>query len=655
MKKSDSASKIKEPAAAQARQRVTTQSNLTRSQEGIITLQRTAGNQAVAQLMKVAGPAQTPIQRVDSLMSMGAVSLDLAKGDAARADIVRKMIERYGLSKVRIVVLELEGAFASEDRAEMTMQFLEQPGTSLGLAAIADRKAGAQNEGYLKLLKLLLNAQAEAGSIALSAAQFDVICSHADEIGENKSHLKVVVSTVAKSDHLDDARKKLDQIKKFNFNEKLEQRVDTAVKKVADSDLQDTLYAIQSDETKQKNQTFDDQKEAASQVPKIKKEKSEFKKNKMLEEEQKKRAKPKQDEISLAAEKLREEAKGPSYQQVYGELKDKYAAYYQAVSFHPHAESVLTMASNSFNQAVKVMEIVMLGSEGEALVMKSSQPIDKLIDLRDTFTPGQIGHLLQLLNITGLTPFMTYKSYMTFLHTLFVQVPGARLLELAKCIGKFHAYCTNQAAVGHFVALVQGYTVDQIVKLLDAAPPCRIPDVNKMNLLVTLSVKANTADDLLAALKLCEKAEWDAARILQEQISWPNGANAAALELAIQSQMLTNVNKNNQFAKWINMLAVLLEKNYHTISYGNVTTLSGKLYTKELVCTVNGNGMNAATFVVHGHPGAGKAQVGSPNASDIHLKPEGGYNVLTRLKREQIPAYIWNDIGEARRKELTKD
>ncbi|MBD2869981.1 hypothetical protein [Paenibacillus arenilitoris] len=623
------------------------------SYEGIMTLQRLAGNRAVAQLMNAAQTADAPIQRQSGLNSLGAISLDLAGGDVAKADVIRRMIDKYGPIKVRSAAIDLPDAFASLERAEMTMQFLEQPGAGPELAAVAQRLAGAADDRYLKLLKLMLDAKAAAGSMDLDAARLEIVCALADEIGENKGHLQYVVLSVVRSDDLEATAKKLDRVKTFNFNEKLEQKVDSEAKKFADWNLKDKLFAIDKEESEQKKKAFDDQREAASQVPKVKKEKSEFKKGQLLGEEQQKRAKPKQDEIALDAEKKRQDAKGPEYELALDERKGKYAQYYQAVGFHPQADAALAMASNWFDQALKIMDIVMLGKDGETLAFKSGLSIDKLIGLRNKFAPGQIAQLLQQLKIAGLTPFMEYPIYTAFLKALLAQVPWAPLQDLAKYVGKFHAYCEDPAATGHFVTLVQGYSVKEIVNLLEAAPPYKTPDVNKMSLLVALSAKADSASTLLAALNLCERAEWDAARVLAEQGAWPDGAKAAELELAIEGRMMANIDKDDQFARWIKNLAVLAEKGYHTITYGNVVTLGGKMLTKEVLCTVSGNGLNES-FVVHGHPGAGKAQVGSPNASDIHLKPSGGYNVNTRLKREQIPVVIWNGIGDARRKELTK-
>ncbi|WP_219837233.1 hypothetical protein [Paenibacillus sp. R14(2021)] len=623
------------------------------SQNRLLALQRMVGNQAVVQMMKKT--AGEPIQRVGSgLMSIGAISLDLASGDPAKADILRKLIESYGLNKVRAAVLDVPGAFTGDERAEMTMQFLEQPGASTEMAVWAGREAGDGNERYLQLLKLYLRAQEAAGSAVITEEHMTVIRSCAEEIGDNKGHLKYVVSSVLKAENLALARKKLDEVKKFNFNEKLLERVDAEVEKYADFDKQSKLFSIDKEESDRKKQAFDEQYKPASEERKVKKEKSDFKRNKLLLAEQERLAKPKKEEIALDAVNKRAEVNGPGYEKVTEERKEQYAAYYKAAKYHPQADKVLGMTSNLFADALQIMEVVMLGKDGEAFALNASLSIDKLLYLCELFAPPQIGQLLQQLKPDGLAPYLDNKIYISFLLALFNGgVPGAVLLDLSKCVGKFFAYCTDQAVIGHLITLVQTYTVNEIVKLLDAAPPYKSSDVNKMQLLVTLSPKANTAKDLLAALAMCEKAEWDAARVLLEQQAWGNGLDASALEQAIQANMMNNVTKAGNFSKWVRLLGVLVEKNYYTITYSDVKRLKIKMPTNEVVCTVSGNGMNE-TFYVHGHPGAEKAKVGSPNASDIHLKPETGPGILDRLKREQIPSVIWNGIGESKRKALTK-
>ncbi|WP_284640891.1 hypothetical protein [Paenibacillus silviterrae] len=620
--------------------------------ESMMSLQRKLGNHAVAQLLKKATSTAATVQKQNDLQSYGAISLDLAGGDVARTGIINNMLEKYGLPLVMPVAVEIPGAFATEERAEMTMQFLNLPHASLELAAIADRNAGAADDRYLQMLKLMLKAKEAAGSVSLSDAQLEVICSCADEIGDNKSHLNVAVQTVVKSESLEAAQKKLSRIKKFNFNEKLEERVDSAVKKKADLELDDKLRHIKTEETEKKKAALEEKKDEASKDTKVKKAKTETLRSKLLEEKQQALAKPKLDEITQEAELLRKEAKGPGYEKDYDELKSKYADYYQSVHFHPLAEKVLSKAYNSIEHASIVMDIVMLGKDGEKLFGDFSEDVDKLIRLSNVFTTQQIGQLLQMLKAAGLAPYLSYPIYMSFLRTLFLaNVPGPILLELSKYIGKFQTYCTDPTAVAHFITLVQVYTVKQIVDLLQAAPPYEKAHVDKMGLLVTLSPKAAAVQDLLAALRLCEKAEWNEARVLMEHTAWPNGSNAATLELAIQSRMMANINKDGQFEKWIRMLAVLVDENYHTITYGNVRNAGSK--TKEVTCTVAGNGLNE-TFVVHGHPGAEKAKVGATNASDIHLKPRSGHNIETRMKREQIPKVIWDGIGKEKIQQLTK-
>jgi hypothetical protein len=504
------------------------------------------------------------------------------------------------------------------------------------------------------LLKLMLSARELAGTAALSAAHFDVILSCADEIGGNKSHLQYVVSKVVKSNDLAATRNMLNQVKRFDFNEKLEQRVETDAAKYAEFALQDKLYEINTLESDEKKKALDSVKEQASQASAVKKAKTAGLRDQEQLKEQTRLAKNSLDKIGSEAEEQRNEAKGPWRQEVHDKRKVEYADYYRAVRFHPQAEKVLKLVSNSFALAIKLMDIVMLGKGGESLVFQPNISVERLIDLRNTFTVPQIAQLLNNLQVAGLASYLQHPSYIAFLHRLFLApLPDARLLELAKHIGKFHAYCADQPAVGHFITLVQGgYTIGDIIQLLDKAPPYKTPHVNKMALLVTLSAKAATANDLLAALTLCEQAKWNEGRILAEQTAWPNGAIAAALENAIKSRMMHNIDKNTQFSEWIRLLVVLVGKNYHTIAYSNVQRLQIGMRTNELVCTVTGNGMNDS-FVVHGHPDASNAQVGAPNASKIHLKPASGAGVNERLK--EIPDLIKKGIGEARMKELVRN
>lgn len=132
------------------------------------------------------------------------------------------------------------------------------------------------------------------------------------------------------------------------------------------------------------------------------------------------------------------------------------------------------------------------------------------------------------------------------------------------------------------------------------------------------------------------------------QLSWANmvtvatdnpAAPYATLRDALRPRSLTLIDKNARFSPWITAVSNLITDAGYNLNVSAANQLPGMPETWERVVQVR-NQLNVVqdTFVIHYHPGAAHAAVGSPYASPRHIKPVRGNALTPRVEWAAIPA-----------------
>ncbi|GEM_PF-6712021 len=126
--------------------------------------------------------------------------------------------------------------------------------------------------------------------------------------------------------------------------------------------------------------------------------------------------------------------------------------------------------------------------------------------------------------------------------------------------------------------------------------------------------------------------------------------NAAILVLqnVIRTEALTLIDKDTHFIKWIHAVDNLMNDLAYVLAFTGSTELSGGGVWERTVTVSTGGGVLVDTFVIHYHPGASGAQVGSPNSSKRHLKPERGNSQTPHMYWSEIPVNVLGAIPGAR-------
>jgi hypothetical protein len=103
---------------------------------------------------------------------------------------------------------------------------------------------------------------------------------------------------------------------------------------------------------------------------------------------------------------------------------------------------------------------------------------------------------------------------------------------------------------------------------------------------------------------------------------------------------LEAIDKEVQPRRWADKLAELLASGAVTIGQNPPEALNGQHKTIEVRCYVKAGdrALAGSSFVIHYHPGAGTAKVGSAYASQMHLK--GTKHSKEHVYTESIPAAI---------------
>ncbi len=116
--------------------------------------------------------------------------------------------------------------------------------------------------------------------------------------------------------------------------------------------------------------------------------------------------------------------------------------------------------------------------------------------------------------------------------------------------------------------------------------------------------------------------------------------------LVKKSEILTMLDKNRSFPQWIHVLNNLLEQEAVKLERGQTKTLEGEPLTIETVIYISDLTTQPATiageFVIHAHPGVGKANIQNPYRSACHLKPVRSGDV--RLDEDSVPEKLKNQL-----------
>lgn len=139
-------------------------------------------------------------------------------------------------------------------------------------------------------------------------------------------------------------------------------------------------------------------------------------------------------------------------------------------------------------------------------------------------------------------------------------------------------------------------------------------------------------------------------RLLQMQRTAGNKAVTELVqrEVAIQRDGASELAKveKKKFGQWIGKVADLVSSGHLWLKKGRAFELRGGMRTIEVrVWVKSGKGKNTrevGEFVVHYHPGASGASVGSAYASPMHLKPDK--KSVYRIYAESIPAAIKSSV-----------
>lgn len=623
-------------------------------------LQRTIGNSAVNQLLREGGPwvtrAQAPapspaIQRNgdENLQSVGAVSLDLAGQDVARAAIFAAVLPTYGYKLVRQISLDLPAAFTSTERAEMIMQFIVRAGRTTELARYALRTCPDDNQALLGLLTFLQRLQEALHEETLLIAQVDLIATYRADLRDNAPALERVIKIVKGAESVEEARRHIELFKDFNYDPAFAMVAIVGAEEHALDVRQERLRAIAEDEAARTTTAIDARRQEAI-ASLTRKEREQFAKGLGLgtlepkvKAHQERLAAQQLGAIEAEAKEQRhdvEHVQGPA---AYATRREEYRQFYQAVAYHPAALGALDVAEDDFDVARAIVAAIQAAPRTQALYVDLEPKLAADARTRCLTVPaGEVSAILATLSAHEVAQFAASDHRLALLRQLHASgIAAPTRKALVPRLAQYDAYCATATAAGHLTTLLQRDTPAEILDLLAAVPASAGAAPAKVAFLAALRPKAQAADDLLACLRLATQALWDAARIQAVLGAQPNGQTRAQLRGAIHVALAGQYDKMTQFASWVRVVGLLVEEQYCTITCSASVRLPYGSPTDEVVCTTN---RPADRFVVHKHPGAQQASTTHQYASRLHIKPVRGNAQTPRVYQESIPAAIWDRI-----------
>jgi len=633
------------------------------SPAGLGLLQRTIGNAAVNQLLRhlpeagaraARGPAQVPsptIQRNGSslLQSVGGVALDLAGQDVARAKIFAAVLPEYGYLEVRRISLDLPEAFTSAERAEMTIQFILKAGRTTELARYALGKCPEDNRALLDLMTFLHHLPEALHEKPLPLPRLDLIATYRADLRNNAEALQRVITIVKGAESIEAARRFIELFKDFNYDPAFAMVAIVGAEAHAQDVREERLRTIaEEEETQSKAAVNARRQEAIDSL--TRNERTQFAKGLGLETlepkvkaKQERLAAPKLVAIEASAREQRRDVEYTHGPAAYATRREEYRQYYQAVAYHPAALGALEAAADDFALARAIVAAIQADPRTHALFVDLDPRLAADARTRCLAVPaGEVGAILATITAEEFRPFAASDNRLALLRQVHAAgIPSARRKALVPRLAQYDAYCATATAVGQLTTLLQQDTPAEILDLLAAVPASAGSAPAKVGVLAALRPKAQAAGDLLACLELANRALWDAARLQAVLGAQPNGQTSAVLRGAIHAALAQQFDKTTQFRSWVDVIGILVEEHYCTITCVPSIRLPYGDPTDEVTCTTS---RPAATFVIHKHPGAQQANTQNPNASKLHIKPVRGNAQTPRVYQESIPPAIWDRI-----------
>jgi hypothetical protein len=306
-----------------------------------------------------------------------------------------------------------------------------------------------------------------------------------------------------------------------------------------------------------------------------------------------------------------------------------------STDYHPFSFSALDV-SGQFSDAASLVALVQRKPNMQALVTAKYYTL--LNDCLRILGEDMTSAILSRINEATLAQFQAIgDDGLMLLRELHAQggIVDNKLTAVGNRLQNIQPLTGTIANKQMLATLLTNHTVNAILNLTNNLT--KFAAAQRLNTLQLLRSHTISADALLTGLELANRLNWSEASIQTEITALPLNSTAQTVTDAIYARALRMFNKEEAFAHWIHSLNLLMTEADYTLRISDARLLPGGT-TYERRCRIyDDDGNYQDDFVIHYHPGATGAAVGSAYASKRHIKPISGDTTTPRMYWESIP------------------
>lgn len=482
----------------------------------------------------------------------------------------------------------------------------------------------------------------------------EVIFPYLKDIKNTKGALEKTIEYIKHSENIEQAEQALKQIRDFKFNPEFATFASANAREYAERDRNERLKNIEDEKQnaseKALSTVLDQAKKeldkSATRKQKLGKEQMPSENKTKVLSKQEELASEKLSEINASAEMGAKKINETIFPETYKSQLNDYRMFFEQAKYHPDTLVAFKVAENDFGLALKIINALGYDQHGgkvKSFLLQGGLAISEL--RRCLLADGMvICNILNRIHPDVVKRFLFSDARWDLFQSLFHtnNVPPGNIERIAQHLNIYSSFIEDTVAKASLIRLASTYTVDDINAWL--ASLLENNKAAKLNLLVSLRPKAQSAADFKTCLEICKQASWVAAQVQHALNGAANGSTLLVLKGLIYTALDGEFNKDVNFGGWVKNLGVLVSENYYTIVCHAVGWLPHKPSTYEWICKVNRNAQEVFEFVLHYHPDGEKATVASPNSSKLHIKPERGSATSARVYQDLIPKSIWHLI-----------
>lgn len=314
-----------------------------------------------------------------------------------------------------------------------------------------------------------------------------------------------------------------------------------------------------------------------------------------------------------------------------GARKQEYVDYFKAVGYDPDSLTALSATDQDLGAAQRLFGAIGVLPGLRAKALDKTLGVDALERLAAIPEPPRSA-LVASVSVPTLKKFAAGANRTALLSALGTAgIATLTIVDVGNALGALDAHIdpTQHAAL---VALLGAFSVAEVQSLLALTR-----GAGKLAFLDTMRLRCTDFAALQTCLRLAARAKWSQAQISLAVPAGHAALDSAHVRTAICNGRADEFDKNADFRKWVEAIALLIDDGYCTLARATADYLPqlGDLGdTIESVVTVAPLGR---TFVLHTHP---TAKDNGVNTSKYHIKPIRGNKLTPRVYRASIPTPI---------------